>query len=131
MLIVPCKRCGQLGHDESHHEQALVGPDGKVKYANLVVLMKKHQNAREWEPLKPEDVPDWVKAPEVMGHLVKGECCTNETRGKEWYCALPAERAAALLAQQQAAQEKRDRKARKRVDDMRRVRRDAAHAVKH
>lgn len=130
-LVVPCKRCGEFGHEEAFHDQPLRGPDGEVKYANVVVLKKAHQNARNWEPVKPEDVPEWLKAPEVMGQLVKGQCAHKESAGKEWYVARPAAEAAKILHAQLLAQEKRERKAQKRAGEVRRTRVQAAHAVKH
>ena len=33
------------------------------------------KNGRDnWFPVKPEDVPEWVKDKEVLGHLVNGNC---------------------------------------------------------
>lgn len=132
MLELPCKRCGKFGHSEkAHDEQTLVGADGKLKYANLVVLKKTHEKARAWEPVAPEDVPEWLKDPQVMGHLVRGNCASNESKGKEWFCALPPEKATAVLNAQAKAQEKRDRRARKRAGQVRIDHVQAAHAVKH
>ena len=58
-----------------------------------------------WEPVKPEDVPEWVKEQEVLGRLLQGmmamdkegEIFTGSNNepfeyGSEWYRAeeLPA-----------------------------------------
>lgn len=32
-------------------------------------------DCEEWNPVKTEDVPDWVKAPDVVSRMVDGEAC--------------------------------------------------------
>lgn len=74
----------------------------------LVILAS--GNGRDgWSPVKPEDVPEWVKAPDNMGRLVKGETCMKCDEGEKgslWYVALKPRDYQALVA----AQQKRDRK---------------------
>ena len=42
-----------------------------------------------WTPLMPEDLPDWVKDPAVMGRMFNGDMvCLNPERGTLWYRAV-------------------------------------------
>lgn len=44
-----------------------------------------------WHPLKEEEVPAWVKAPDVMGKMVAGEDCMDVAqgdKGSNWYRAV-------------------------------------------
>ena len=33
----------------------------------------------DWQPVKPADVPDWVKDPDNLARLVDGEACSDQT----------------------------------------------------
>lgn len=82
-----------------------------MKHAMLVIYVS--ENGRNgWKPVAPEHVPEWVKAPDVMGRLVAGEQCMDAKvgdRGSDWYrgekVLTPLERALERLAKA-----KRDRK---------------------
>lgn len=39
-----------------------------------------------WEPLKPYNVPDWLKDNDVMGYMLNGEVVSLENTGP-FYCA--------------------------------------------
>lgn len=88
--------------------------------ARLVIL--ESPNGRDhWRPLKPDEVPEWLKAPEVMAKLVEGEMAQRKKSDAgvvlpetmPWYRAQPAtdEDVRAMLA----AVEKRDRRMAKRM----------------
>lgn len=83
-----------------------------MKQAQLVIY--KSENGRDnWKPLSPGEVPDWVKAPEVMGRLVAGEACMDAKigdKGSDWYRADRV-----VSAAEQAAQARRDRRNSKKV----------------
>lgn len=57
-----------------------------MKTANLVIL--RSPDLKAWEPVLPKNVPEWVKDPEVIGHLVTGHMVQdgNEEVGY-WYRA--------------------------------------------
>lgn len=58
------------------------------KLANLVIY--KSDDGKKWAVVKPEDVPDWIKNPDVMHHLVNGE--TAQAPGElTCYAALQAD----------------------------------------
>lgn len=42
----------------------------------------------DWEPVKPYNVPDWVKREEVMGDMMRGEIVSLDEAGP-FYCAKP------------------------------------------
>jgi len=58
-----------------------------MKYAVLVIY--KSANGRDgWMPVAEKDVPAWVKKPETIGRLIKGETCMKAddgTQGSDWY----------------------------------------------
>lgn len=57
---------------------------------NLIVYVS--ANGRDqWHPVKPEEVPAWVKAPEVMARLVSGEECMDCETASSWYRAVRVE----------------------------------------
>lgn len=60
--------------------------------ATLIVFCS--ANGRDgWHPIKPEEVPDWVKNPEVMARLASGEECMDCGQGDVgscWYRAIHA-----------------------------------------
>ena len=39
----------------------------------LLVILRSPNGEDGWEPVKPEDVPDWLKDPMVMSYLVDGQ----------------------------------------------------------
>ena len=44
------------------------------------------EDSNEWMPIMPEDLPEWVKDPVVMGRMWHGEkVCMNPDRGTVWY----------------------------------------------
>lgn len=47
----------------------------------LLVIYVSEDDGETWAPLKPEDVPAWVKAPDVLGRLVAGEIAKREFVG--------------------------------------------------
>ena len=83
-----------------------------MEQINLVILQSK--NGRDgWEPVKPDDVPWWVKDPVNMGRMVKGETCMKcdeGPKGSPWYRGLTPEGFARWLK----AQEKRKARMEKR-----------------
>lgn len=68
-----------------------------VKLARIVVLCSADLDANVWTPVEPSEVPEFIKEPETMGRLVKGEVCqcsvatSNRYNGDElvdlWYRA--------------------------------------------
>lgn len=60
-----------------------------VSQANLIIFSS--QNGRDhWELVRPEDVPEWLKAPDVMARLVAGEECMNARESdNRWFYAEP------------------------------------------
>lgn len=59
-----------------------------LKQANLVILTS--SDGENWHMLKPEEVPEWVRQPDIVGHLVDGEMCMDprqEPKGSPWYRA--------------------------------------------
>ena len=53
----------------------------------LLIVLKAPTKYGPWEPVKPEDVPTWVKDETVMAHLVGGEFIQQDDNGVEsdWY----------------------------------------------
>lgn len=62
-----------------------------LKQISLVIL--ESRNGRDgWMPVKPEDVPAWVKDPLNVDRLVKGESCMKcdeGPKGSNWYRGMP------------------------------------------
>lgn len=85
-------------------------PD-KVKRAKLIIY--RSENGRDgWEPVGPDELPDWVKHPDNMARMVAGHECMNAAEGEKgsaWYRAVPV----ADLRRMAATQEKRERRAAK------------------
>lgn len=50
--------------------------NGIVKYGTLVIY--RSADCKTFEPVKPEDVPAWVQAPDVVAHMVDGEAVHND-----------------------------------------------------
>ena len=60
-----------------------------MKQAMLVVFSSSDEG-KTWEPVHPQEVPEWLKAPEVMGRLVAGDMAKNDliaTIHPVWYRA--------------------------------------------
>lgn len=56
----------------------------------LLVIYRSRNGRDNWEPVLPDDVPAWVKAPDIMGRLVQGEQCMDageRPNGSMWYRA--------------------------------------------
>ncbi len=56
---------------------------GGTKVARAVIL--KSDDEVRWEPVRPEDVPEWLKEEDVMGNLVAGAMAKRE--GTPWFRA--------------------------------------------
>ena len=56
-----------------------------MDFGTLVVY--RSDDFENWEPVKTEEIPDWVKAPEVVYRMVDGEACqnTDEESGETWF----------------------------------------------
>jgi len=82
----------------------------------MFVIFRSENGRDGWKPVKPEDVPDWVKDPDNMAHMVDGEACMDPTQdsGTDWFMALPLPPQADIDAWA-AAQAKRKRRAAKAV----------------
>ena len=39
----------------------------------MMIVYRSPDGEKDWTMVPPADVPDWVKAPDVMGRLVRGE----------------------------------------------------------
>lgn len=81
--------------------------------ANLVILAS--ENGRDqWTPVKPEDVPAWVKEPDNVSRMMAGYACVKCDEGEKgslWYRAVPPDE----FAQMAAAQHRRDERNAKRL----------------
>lgn len=63
-------------------------PEG-MKQAELVIW--RSPNGRDqWQMIKPADVPEWVKHPNVLGRMVAGEMASDVRNDPFWYRAEPA-----------------------------------------
>jgi hypothetical protein len=75
-------------------------------------------NGRDgWQPVKPADVPEWVKGMENMRRLVNGETCMKcdeGPKGSLWYMGRPLDQARKILK----AAAKRQRKAARRMETL-------------
>lgn len=81
-----------------------------LKQAVFIIYSSKDGKG-DWQLVKPEDVPEWLKAPDVMGRLAHGYVARNDRivgvpdDAKLWYRADRV-----LEPAEQAAQAKRARK---------------------
>jgi hypothetical protein len=60
----------------------------------LLVILKSDNGRDNWTPVKPEDVPEWVRAQDNMARLVQGDMCMDPTEGEKgsaWYRAEKVE----------------------------------------
>lgn len=53
------------------------------------MVIQRSENGRDnWQPVKPNDVPDWVKDPDNITKLIQGEQCMRPkdgNAGSDWY----------------------------------------------
>lgn len=91
-----------------------------MSQANLIIF--ESPNGRDnWKPLPPDQVPEWVKNPDILGQLVAGEICMDAAigdKGSPWYRAemAPTEQQIEKSFDAiKAAEEKRVRKCAKRL----------------
>lgn len=58
--------------------------------ANLIIFSS--PNGRDhWDPVLPEDVPEWLKEPDVVARLVAGEECMKAGESENrWFYAEQA-----------------------------------------
>lgn len=75
--------------------------------ANLIILAS--QDAEQWTPVRPDEVPEWVKAPDNIAQMLEGYECRKEDEGENGlvYRAIRAEEYERVVA----AQDKRERRA--------------------
>lgn len=65
-----------------------------LQLANLIMFRSLDPESGNWEPIKRDDVPDWVKDdPEVVKHLINGWIAHNDNLGGYHYRAENAENA--------------------------------------
>lgn len=67
-------------------------PSGKALAFNqaVFVIWASEDGRENWYKVKPDDVPDWVKHPSVLGRLVNGDMCMSPRQGNcgsLWYRA--------------------------------------------
>ncbi len=76
----------------------------------ILVIYESENGRNGWRPLQPSEVPQWVLHPDIMGHLVAGEMCSDPTRGEKgsnWYRAERTPEDASMV---RAAAERRQRR---------------------
>lgn len=61
-----------------------------MKKSMLVVFSSPDPDNGRWSLVNPEDVPDAIKDPDVMGNLVAGDIA-KPTDGELWYRAEKAD----------------------------------------
>lgn len=84
----------------------------------LLIIYKSNDDCKTFDPVKTEDVPEWVKDPDVIAHMVDGEAVINheptDNLTATYYIAkrvlLPVDHEAMA-----AAEKKRIRRAQKRI----------------
>lgn len=52
----------------------------------MAIVFVSTDDGKTWTPCKPDQVPDWVKEPDVMANLLHGECA-QQKNGLAWYRA--------------------------------------------
>ena len=63
----------------------------------LMIILRSPNGEDGWTPVKPEDVPDWLKEPDAMGRLVDGYMAQGPVNiilpdeNRPWYRAQKAE----------------------------------------
>lgn len=54
--------------------------------APLVIYVAESEHG-PWSPLKPADVPEWLKNQDTLGELVQGFMCCDPKKDGRWYRA--------------------------------------------
>lgn len=83
----------------------------------LLVIYASENGRDGWQPVKADDLPEWVRAPETIGRLVAGEMCMKADEGDKgslWYRAGRNHD----LERQALAERKRMRRGQKRLSDL-------------
>lgn len=63
--------------------------DPRQKTANFIIYRSKDGRG-DWSPVLPQDVPAWVKDPDVMGEMARGQAackCDEGPTGSDWFRA--------------------------------------------
>lgn len=63
----------------------------EIRRSGMVVIYSSPNGRTNWQPVKPDAVPDWVRNPHTLGRLVRGEeamDCAEGTTGSAWYRAI-------------------------------------------
>lgn len=50
----------------------------------MLVIFRSDDGQSGWTPVKPEDVPEWVKSPTTIGRIMDGEMVSD---GTGWFVA--------------------------------------------
>lgn len=50
-----------------------------------VLVIYQSKDCVTFDPIKPAEVPDWVKDPDILGRMVDGEAVSNDQ--ENWYIA--------------------------------------------
>lgn len=54
----------------------------------LLIILRSENGRDGWTLVKPDEVPEWVKAPDNIARMVDGEICCNPEAGDiGWYRA--------------------------------------------
>lgn len=82
----------------------------------VLVILTSPNGIDGWTPVKPDDVPSWVKDPDIVARMVDGEACMDDTQesGTNWFLALPMPTPQDIAAYQ-AAQIRRAERRQKRI----------------
>lgn len=87
----------QRGPREQRIAQAQL--NGSGKRLALAVVERAPSPEGPWTVVKPEDVPDWVTDPDVMGSMLAGNMCRDEdpalpdpVESRPWYRAIECRR---------------------------------------
>ncbi len=59
--------------------------DKKRKLPVCLIILSSTEEQGEYSPVKPEDVPEFLKDPEVVKALMDGNCCQLESVSPLWY----------------------------------------------
>lgn len=59
-----------------------------MNYGTLIIYSSPNGES-DWTSVKPGDVPDFVKDPDVLARLVDGDACADTSEGEAtvWYAA--------------------------------------------
>jgi len=55
-----------------------------------LIIYRSTDDCETWVAVKPADVPEWAKDPDVIARMVDGEACQNDESEWEWFIALRA-----------------------------------------